>query len=564
MPPTQPGALVVTLATLAVSHHSALPARAHDPLSVNEAPSDHSASPWSMRGGDGDEIISMDDADVGDARTSSATKTVGSVSPGEPRAPKRRAERVKHTSPFESESETTSVDDDDAERATKVMRTHHRVVSSGGGDDDSSFDLAFATPVDGDDFEIDPVDAFDPEARSSNEDAEPKMGQRESGSDAMDLEEYAGLARARRIKLEHFELVLRDTETMTDMLQRAVLKVKNGELKKPTVKGDISRELGFEFSSSLAEKRRQQMMASSAEAFVSHFGKSTKTSETAVDGGQAAFKDGDDFEIDQVEVFDPELNDSGAAKIGTKESRDADADANDDTKDEFFEDASWAEDDYRTSLVATKDVTAENDLDQVLTTPGAPSEKIDDETMRALLKHVEANKTELSDAVIRDDGELDEDAFIQELVREGAIVAPEDEPEKAKKTIGGLYLDGEFDKKQLKRIIGEEDSRTQDERVNSFPKLASEDVEDNTRDEIPEAFVEQDVDAMEDAFDNLKETLDSRFESADAPKEAPGPEAEAAEAPEEAPGPEEAEDDAAEAPAPAADDAAEAPGPSTE
>ena len=70
-----------------------------------------------------------------------------------------------------------------------------------------------------------------------------------------------------------------------------------------------------------------------------------------------------------------------------------------------------------------------------------------------------------------DDGELDEDAFIQELVREGAIVAPEDEPERARKTSAGNYLDGAFDGDDLARIVNDEDVRTLDERVNQFPTI---------------------------------------------------------------------------------------------
>ena len=60
-------------------------------------------------------------------------------------------------------------------------------------------------------------------------------------ADAMDLEEYAGLARARRVKLEHFEAVLADEAQMREMLRRAVAKVARGEAVRPVAAGDISR-----------------------------------------------------------------------------------------------------------------------------------------------------------------------------------------------------------------------------------------------------------------------------------------------------------------------------------
>ena len=145
-------------------------------------------------------------------------------------------------------------------------------------------------------------------------------------------------------------------------------------------------------------------------------------------------------------------------------------------------------------------------------------------------------------------------------MREGAIIAPENEPERARKTSAGNYLDGAFDGDDLKRIVNDEDVRTLDERVNEFPKLAKADVEDNARDEIPEAFVSQDVDAMEDAFDNLKETLASRYEEDD--MEAPAPEEMEAEGPAEAEEPKDAPAPEA-APAPAETEA-EGPSEATE
>ena len=485
LPPLTPtGALVVTMATLAVTHHSSMPARSPDPLAAVETTADHGSSPWSLREEDEEEPMTIDALDeIGSRPIDSQVSGMGydETTFSEPRAPKRRAERVSHTSPFESESEELNVDLDNARAGKTAKRTHHRTSSSGDASD-TTLDLAFDDLTkDGDDFEVDPIPFFDPEAP---DDEVSEMGKRtqqihtreHDGDDAMDLEEYAGLARARRVKLEHFEAVLADTENLRSILHRAVAKVAKHEQVKPIEKGDISRQMGFEFSASLADEHRGRVSA----------------------GARADALKAPDASIGKSETDEPTTKDTG------------------------FDDASWAEDDYRTNVVGTKDVTAENDLDPVVSEKGVPSKKPDDDTMSALLKHVEDNKQQIAENVIQDDGELDEDAFIHELVREGAIVEPDLEPEKSKKTNAGNYLDGEFDEKDLKRIIKDDDKRSEDLRVNTFPKLAAKDVEDNARDEIPEAFVDQDVDAMEDAFDNLKETLANiKEDDAEAPAEAP-------------------------------------------
>ena len=49
-------------------------------------------------------------------------------------------------------------------------------------------------------------------------------------------------------------------------------------------------------------------------------------------------------------------------------------------------------------------------------------------------------------------------------MREGGIIAPENEPERARKTSAGNYLDGVFDGDDLKRIVNDEDVRTLDGR----------------------------------------------------------------------------------------------------
>ena len=473
----------MTLATLVVTHHSSMPARAPDPLAAVET-ADRAASAWALRDDEADEEEmqrEMEKRDDENAREKKAVDGMGmdeeTTETDEPRAPKRRAERVAHRSPFESESEEAPADADDDRARKAAKRAHHRTASASGSE--SSLDLDIS------DEALENF-AFDT-------------------ADAVDLEEYAGLARARRVKLERFEAVLADEAQMREMLRRAVAKVARGEAVRPVAPGDISRKLGFELSSSLADQRREKILAEAHQSLLAadaSVGKSERESESE----------------------EPESEDTES------------------TLDAGFEDATWAEDDYRAAAVSTKDPNAMNRLDPVVSAPGAPSEKTDEEEYANLLKHVEENKATIAEQVIRDDGELDEDAFIQELVREGAIVAPEDEPERARKTSAGNYLDGAFDGDDLARIVNDEDVRTLDERVNQFPELAEADVEDNARDEIPEAFVNQDVDAMEDAFDNLKETLASRFEKDDLDAPAPAEaEAEGPEEAEDAPAPEEME-----------------------
>ena len=487
----------MTLATLVVTNHSTVTARAPDPLAAVET-ADRAATAWALRDDEVDEEEMRREMEKLDAELARAKKDAGGGSPiageevsedgtYEPRAPKRRAERVAHRSPFESESEEAPADADDDRAQKTAKRAHHRTASASGSE--SSLDL--------DRFEND--EALEDFAFDT--------------ADAMDLEEYAGLARARRVKLEHFEAVLADEARMREMLRRAVAKVARGEAVRPVAAGDISRALGFEISSSLADMKRKKVLAEARQSL------------SAADASVGKAED-------ESESEDPESEESES------------------TLDAGFEDATWAEDDYRATALSTKDPNAMNRLDPVASAPGAPSEKTDDETMAKLLRHVEENKATIAEQVIRDDGELDEDAFIQELVREGAIIAPENEPERARKTSAGNYLDGVFDGDDLKRIVNDEDVRTLDERVNEFPELAEADVEDNARDEIPEAFVNQDVDAMEDAFDNLKETLASRYEEDD--MEAPAPEEMEAEGPAEA---EEPEDAPAPEEAPAPEDA---------
>ena len=142
-----------------------------------------------------------------------------------------------------------------------------------------------------------------------------------------------------------------------------------------------------------------------------------------------------------------------------------------------FEDALWADDDYRTEVVSTKDPYAENRLNPIVTAPGKPSEKTDDPMMKALLERVEANKEALATNAVDDDGEFHEDQFIAELVDEGLVLAPEEEPERSKATYSGGYLEGGFDGDDLRRIVNDDSEMSEDERANTFPHLALEDAD---------------------------------------------------------------------------------------
>jgi len=232
----------VTLATLVVTHHSSMPARAPDPLAAVETADRASTarSAWALRDDEADEEEMQRELEKLDGDLARVKKDAAEVAgvgldddAYEPRAPKRRAERVAHRSPFESESEEAPADADDDRARKTAKRAHHRTASASGSESSLDLDLSDEAL---EDF------AFDT-------------------ADAMDLEEYAGLARARRVKLERFEDVLADEAQMRELLRRAVAKVARGEAVRPVAPGDISRALGFEISSSLAEKRREQILA---------------------------------------------------------------------------------------------------------------------------------------------------------------------------------------------------------------------------------------------------------------------------------------------------------------
>ena len=128
----------MTLATLVVTHHSSMPARAPDPLAAVET-ADRAASAWALRDDEADEEEmqrEMEKLDDEIAREKKAVDGMGmdeeTTETDEPRAPKRRAERVAHRSPFESESEEAPADADDDRARKAAKRAHHRSASASG------------------------------------------------------------------------------------------------------------------------------------------------------------------------------------------------------------------------------------------------------------------------------------------------------------------------------------------------------------------------------------------------------------------------------------------------
>ena len=101
----------MTLATLVVTNHSTVTARAPDPLAAVET-ADRAAPRRSRRDDEVDEEEMRREMEKLDAELARAKKDAGGGSPiageevsedgtYEPRAPKRRAERVAHRSPFD-------------------------------------------------------------------------------------------------------------------------------------------------------------------------------------------------------------------------------------------------------------------------------------------------------------------------------------------------------------------------------------------------------------------------------------------------------------------------------
>jgi hypothetical protein len=518
--PALGGALVMTLVTLAATHHSSLPPQVNLDAVPSMDASDTRAALAAMTHPADDH----DDEDAIEPETETAPVDViaaeaeDAESVPTPRAPKRRAQVGAFKSPFESESEEILVDDHDSRRARKVpKRVDHSAASDGASDSDDDIEFSLGSAARLGRASVGSLDEYTIQLLEQVAMRDARVEQ------PMDLDAYTGATERRTMKLEKFREVVKDEAYLRSVLARAVREVAAGHV---FVKGDPSSKMALELSYSLAELDREGRS----------FGEwNMHRSEETPD-----------------------------ARMG--QSEDADAEAPEaEPKDARFEDASWSEDDYLNGNTGSKDFGSVSRLDPVVRAPGAPSEKTDDEVMKKLLKHVEDNKEELADNSIGDDGKFDEDEFIAELVREGAVIAPEDEPERAKKTNSGEYLEGGFAADDLKRIIDDKDERDLDAKANTFPQLESADVEDNAREEVPEAFIDQDMEAVQDAVDNLQQSLDAR----DAADEAEAPEpAEAMDVEAPAPAPEEEQ---AEAEGPAAtptdveaDSAAPAPGPAEE
>lgn len=477
--PALGGALVMTLVTLAATHHSSLPPQVNLDAVPSMDASDTRAALAAMTHPADDH----DDEDTDELETETAPVDVIAAE-GEdaetvptPRAPKRRAQVGAFKSPFESESEEILVDDHDSRRARKAhKRVHHSSASDSASDsdDDHEFSLRSATHLGS--ASVGSLDEYTIQLLEQVAMRDTPMEQ------PMDMDAYTGATERRKTKLEKFRQVMKDEAYLRSVLARAVREVAAGHV---FVKGDPSAKMALKLSYSLAELDHEGR----------YFGKwdEHRSEETA------------------------------DARMGQAEDADAEAPApGPEPQDTGFEDARWSEDDYLNGITGSKDFGSVSRLDPVVMAPGAPSEKTDDEVMKKLLKHVEDNKEELADNSIGDDGNFDEDEFIAELVREGAVIAPEDEPERAKKTNSGGYLEGGFDADDLERIIDNKDKRDLDAKANTFPQLESADVEDNARDEVPEAFLDQEMEAIQDSVDDMQQALDAR--DADAP--APGPEAE--------------------------------------
>ena len=173
------------------------------------------------------------------------------------------------------------------------------------------------------------------------------------------------------------------------------------------------------------------------------------------------------------------------------------------TKDDEFPDASWATDDYRTPLVSTKDPGALNRLDPVAGAPGPIADKTSDQVMKKMLKKIDDSKERLAEKAVEDDGAFNETKFIDELVEEDIVLAPDEEPESSLRTSGGNYLDGGFDEDDMARILSDDTTMDADDRNATNPTLEGEDVVANVKEEVPMAA-----------------PFDEEYEQAPAPEEA--------------------------------------------
>ena len=501
--PPLAGALVLTLVTLTATHHSSLPAGGYDAVASMDAADTRAALAAMTQPAveeEEEEILDaavdapeMETGDVAVAAEGEVARAVNAAgaATSPPRAPKRRAQRLAYRSPFESELEVSgdaSSEDADARRKYRRLK-YTRHARSGSMSDSESFDPSSIDPAAfgleagaemssggagaGEPRTSGLGDAFDSYAALVLEDVaeyEAKYG----GGRAAAVEEAASHNPAVKLigvesgakesgaKLAALDLILSDGARRDAMLARAA-----GEIRRRG--GDRSRET----AQRVARDARVggwgnvlRGMAAEADAAARHPDpEEFRPSVGAAEGPSPA-----EAEAEGPSSAEEPVDELAEAFAALAPGPAAAADVG-------FEDAHWADDDYRTEVVSTKDPYAENRLDPIVTAPGKPSEKTDDPVMKALLERVEANKEALATNAVDDDGEFHEDRFIAELVDEGLVLAPEEEPERSKATYSGGYLEGGFDGDDLRRIVNDDSEMSEDERANTFPHLALEDAD---------------------------------------------------------------------------------------
>ena len=532
---------MLTLVTLTATHHSSLPAGGYDAVASMDAADTRAALAAMTQPAveeEEEEILDaavdtpeMETGDVAVAAEGEVARAVNAAgaTTSPPRAPKRRAQRLAYRSPFESELEVSgdaSLEDADSRRKYRRLK-YTRHARSGSMSDSESFDPSSIDPAA---FGLEAGaemssggaggggprpsglgDAFDTYAALVLEDVaeyEAKYG----GGRAAAIEEAASHDPAVKLigvesgaKLAALDLILSDGARRDAILARAAREIRRrrGDRSRETAArvardgrvggwGNVLRGMAAEADAAARHPDPEEFRPSVGAA--EGPGPAEAEAEAEAEGPSSSAEEPVDELAEAFAALAP--GPAAAADVG-------------------FEDALWADDDYRTEVVSTKDPYAENRLDPIVTAPGKPSEKTDDPVMKALLERVEANKEALATNAVDDDGEFHEDQFIAELVDEGLVLAPEEEPERSKATYSGGYLEGGFDGDDLRRIVNDDSEMSEDERANTFPHLALEDAD------------------------------------------APAPEPEEEEAPAPAPEPEEEEEEEEGAPAPAPEDGGE-------
>ena len=220
--PALGGALVMTLVTLAATHHSSLPPQVNLDAVPSMDASDTRAALAAMTHPADDH----DDEDADELETETAPVDVIAAE-GEdaetvptPRAPKRRAQVGAFKSPFESESEEILVDDHDSRRARKAhKRVHHSSASDSASDsdDDHEFSLRSATHLGS--ASVGSLDEYTIQLLEQVAMRDTPMEQ------PMDMDAYTGAVERRKTKLEKFRQVMKDEAYLRSVLVRAVREV---------------------------------------------------------------------------------------------------------------------------------------------------------------------------------------------------------------------------------------------------------------------------------------------------------------------------------------------------